>query len=78
MTEIVEFTPFADLNAVPQEIAVHQGARLSLDQVNTLIARAYALSEIENSPDLGAAWSEFRESHYVENTIWVEGNGNNA
>ena len=71
------FIPFTDLNAVPAEIAIHQGARLTLEQVNEIIPRAYKLGT-SDLPNMGAAWAEFRETHRIENTIWVTGNGDSA
>jgi hypothetical protein len=72
--EAQSFMPFKDLNDVPKEVALHQGARLTLEQVNELIPKAYALGS-PDLPNMGEAWAEFRASHHIENTIWVAGNG---
>jgi hypothetical protein len=71
------FIPFSDLNAVPSEIAIHQGARLTLDQVNNLIPRAYELGS-QALPNMGAAWVEFRNTHQIDNNMWVAKNGDLA
>ena len=75
LPEPPSFTPFTDLNAVPDEIALHQGARLSLEQINELILRAYELGS-NGLPNLGTAWEEFRGTHQIENTLWVKNSGN--
>jgi hypothetical protein len=69
--EEIQFVPFKDLNAVPAELMLHQGARLTLEMVNTLCDRAYELGT-PASPNLGEAWVKFRDSHRIENDLWVK------
>lgn len=60
-----------NLNEVPSTIAMHKGARLSFDQVQQVVGRAYELKE-DSNPNLGAAWVEFEQDHFIASGLWIK------
>lgn len=48
---------YTDLNEVPERWRIYKGARLSVEQVNALVARSYAISQ--NLSALATAREEF-------------------
>lgn len=70
---------YTDIYQAPKHFRVHRSARLSLEQINNLIADAYVnmLPPEEgiretNIPDFGGAWKRMEEAHEIENGFWVE------
>ena len=70
--ETLEFTPFTDLNNVPEEIALHQGGRLTIEMINAVVTRAYESATVPHFPNMGTAWAEFEQAHEIKpnESIW--------
>jgi hypothetical protein len=71
-----------DLNQVPAPRRKLENAKLTLEQINWLDARAIELGDwVRNeqgaplffNPDEGAARAEFMKAHHIENGQWLEG-----
>ena len=61
---------YQSLSEVPQSWRKLKGGRLSLEQINTIVGRAYALSQGGN-PVYGAAQQEFMSQNKLHNGLWV-------
>lgn len=74
--ELEQHQPYAykDRNQAPSRLRVHQGVLLGLDQINALVADAYA-HQYEQAgslvPDWGNAWARFTAAHRVQDDLWV-------
>jgi hypothetical protein len=69
---------YKDIYEAPAHLRVHRSARLSLSQINALVADAYAnMLPAENGvrdtaiPDFGSAKKRFEETHKIEKGFWV-------
>ena len=65
---------FTDMNDVPEPWRVWRGAKLNLEQVNSIIEDAYDNQfEQEGSliPDYGGARARFEEKHEIVESLWV-------
>ncbi len=70
---------YTDIYQAPKHLRVYRSARLSLDQINDLIADAYAnMLPVEEGiretaiPDFGGAKTRFEETHVIEKGFWVK------
>ena len=70
---------YTDIYQAPKHWRLHRGARLSVDQINQIIADAYAnMLPVEPDvrdtaiPDFGGARARFEEKHAIEKGFWVE------
>ncbi len=70
---------YTDIYQAPKHWRLHRGARLSVDQINEIIADAYdnmlsAEPDVRETaiPDFGGARARFEEKHSIENGFWVE------
>jgi hypothetical protein len=70
---------FKDIYQAPAHMRIYRGARLSLDQINEMIADAYAnkLPAEEGVrdtaiPDYGNAKKRFEEKHEIVTGFWVK------
>lgn len=70
---------YTDIYQAPKHLRIFRSARVSLDQINAMIADAYAnmLPPKEGErdtaiPDFGGAKVRFEETHEIENGFWVE------
>ena len=70
---------YQDIYEAPKHLRIHRSARLSLEQINELVADAYSnmLPKEEGVretpiPDFGGAWSRFEEKHRVDSGFWVK------
>src|SRR5690349_1193045 len=73
---------YTDIYQAPKHLRVYRSARTSLDQINALIADAYAnMLPVEEGvrdtaiPDFGGAKRRFEEAHEIENGFWVTKKG---
>lgn len=65
---------YADLNEVPVRWKSYKGARLNLEQINSIIEIAYEnklTTEYGDIPDYAYARSQFEEHHIIKNNLWV-------
>jgi hypothetical protein len=69
---------FGDVYEAPANLRIFRSARLSLKQINDLIADAYAnMLPIEEGvrdtiiPDLGGARQRFEAAHKIQKGFWV-------
>lgn len=69
---------YTDIYQAPKHLRIYRSARLSLEQINEMIADAYAnlLPPKEGVrdttiPDFGGAKKRFEEGHEIENGFWV-------
>ena len=69
---------YEDIYEAPAHFRVYRSARLSLNQINELIADAYAnilsISEERETdiPDFGGAKKRFEDAHEITNGFWVK------
>ena len=70
---------YPDLNEVPAPWRTLQGGRLSLDEVNGIIADAYAWGSLDDHgafvPDLGGARVRFISAHVLVDGLWARKGG---
>jgi carbamate kinase len=70
-------TPFmySDLNQVPVELRSYKNAKLNAQQINEIVADAYAHAITHPNgievPDWGNAKSRFETSHHIDLGYWV-------
>lgn len=85
----MEAYKYQSINEVPASWRSHKSARLSLAQINEIMADAHAnpittKTRIDNedgteeviaseTPDYGGARRRFAESHHIENSFWLAG-----
>lgn len=65
---------YTDLNEVPVRWKFYKGARLNLEQINSIITTAYEnklTTEYGDIPDYAYARDIFEKSHSIENNLWV-------
>ena len=69
---------YTDIYQAPAHLRIYRSARLSLSQINALIADAYNnMLEIEEGvrdtriPDFGGAKRRFEDAHKIEKGFWV-------
>jgi hypothetical protein len=69
---------YSDIYEAPSHLRVIRSARLSLAQINALVADAYANKlPVEEGirdteiPDFGGAKKRFEETHKIEKGFWV-------
>lgn len=71
------YTDMFGENSPPAPFKVYMGARLSLDQVNAIMADAYEHKITSGDsviPDFGGARKRFADNHHIEQGFWVTGN----
>ena len=65
---------YTEIYQAPTHLRILRGARLSLAQINELVADAYA-NKIQSGdaflPDFGGAKRRFEETHEIEKRFWV-------
>ena len=59
------------LNEVPDTLKIHQGSRLSLEQVKAVLHNALRIGNGEVNLGLGEAWIEFRRDYTSYGDIWL-------
>lgn len=71
---------YADIYEIPVSLRTYRSAKLSLAQINELVADAYAhMLKTEEGirdteiPDFGGAKVRFAASHHIEKGFWVNG-----
>jgi hypothetical protein len=69
---------YTDIYQAPKHMRIYRSARLSLDQINALIADAYKNMLLPKEgerdtaiPDFGGAKMRFEQSHEIQNGFWV-------
>jgi hypothetical protein len=72
-------TVYTDIYQAPKHLRVFRSAKLSLKQINDLIADAYSnMLPVEEGvrdteiPDFGNAKNRFQEAHVIKDGFWVE------
>ncbi len=71
-----QFTPFEDINEVPETMRRYRNARLTLKQINAILKDAYANQFPQEGslvPDFGNARARFEKQHHIEGGFWVSG-----
>lgn len=73
---------YETINQVPKPWRTYKSAKLSLEQINGIVADA-ALHAIQTTnpdgtllcevPDLGGARRRFADSHHIDSGFWVSG-----
>jgi hypothetical protein len=70
---------YQDIYEAPKHLRIFRSARLSLSQINDLIADAYAhMLQPEEGvrdtvvPDFGGARNRFEQAHKIEKGFWVK------
>ena len=69
-----EYYVYENLNEVPDKWKAYKGAKLSLEQINAIIADAYnnVITKGEVTiPDYGGARERFSETHVIINSLWA-------
>jgi hypothetical protein len=66
---------YKDIYEVPEAWRTYRSARLSVAQINSIIADAYESSPNNGLPDYGGAKERFGQHHIIENGFWVEKDG---
>jgi hypothetical protein len=62
---------WVSLNEVPDGLKIHQGSRLSLEQVKEVLKEADTIGNGQVNLGLGQAWVNFRRNHTSYGDVWL-------